>query len=245
MRIVTLGLALAAGLACAQTADLHERIFYFSEPKSTQQLMEAATVIRTIADIKDISANSDQKTLTLHATPVQIAMSEWLFNELDTSPPQAAVSHEYRVPGSADDVVRIFYVPYAPTVQDFQEMATLVRTISNIQRVFTYNAPKALALRGTPAQVELADWLVSALDPARGSVTGEYRMPGTDDDVVGLLYLPHTATVQDFQKAATRIREAAQIRRIFTYNTPRAVALRGTAQQIAQAARLVQELDKP
>ncbi len=243
MRIVTL--AFAAGLACAQTADLRERIFYFSEPKSSQQFMEAATVIRTIADIKDISANSDQKTLTVHATPAQIAISEWLFNEIDTSPPPTAVSHEYKVPGPEDDLVRIFFLPYAPSVQDFQEIATLVRTISNIQRVFTYNGSKALALRGSQTQVELADWLVGALDPAKGLITGEYRVPGTDDDVVGVLYLPHTATVQDFQKAATRIREAAQIRRIFTYNTPRALALRGTAQQIAQAARLVQELDKP
>ena len=52
-------------------------------------------------------------------------------------------------------------------------------------------------------------------------------------------------TVQDFQKAATQIREATQIKRIFTYNRPRAFAVRGTADQIAMAERLTQQLNKP
>jgi hypothetical protein len=36
----------------------------------------------------------------------------------------------------------------------------VVRTITNITRVFTYNAPKALVVRGTAAQIQLAEWLV-------------------------------------------------------------------------------------
>ena len=66
-----------------------------------------------------------------------------------------------------------------------------------------------------------------------------------NDDVVRVLRLPHTATVQDFQKAATQIREATKIKRVFTYNGLRAVAFRGTADQIAMAERMATELDKP
>ena len=70
-------------------------------------------------------------------------------------------------------------------------------------------------------------------------------MPGSNDDVVQVLHLANTSTVKDFQKAATAIREATQIQRLFTYNRPRAVAVRGTADQIALAQRLATDLDKP
>ena len=48
-----------------------------------------------------------------------------------------------------DDVVRVFYLANTGTVQEFQEVATLVRSIGDIRYTFTYNAPKAAALRGT------------------------------------------------------------------------------------------------
>jgi hypothetical protein len=60
-----------------------------------------------------------------------------------------------------------------------------------------------------------------------------------------VLRLPHTATVQDFQKAATEIRQATQIQKVFTYNRLRAAAFRGTADQIAMAERMAIDLDHP
>ena len=83
------------------------------------------------------------------------------------------------------------------------------------------------------------------LDPAANSSSSEYRMPGTNDDVIQVLYLTSTPNVQDFQKAATTIREATKIQRVFTYNAPRAMALRGTADQIATAERMAKQWDKP
>jgi len=235
---------LVASLCWGQSPDLRDRTFYLTHTSTVQQFLEVATVIRTIADIKQISTDNDQKSVTVHATPGQIAMAEWLFNELDTSTVQSSVPHEYRVPGAGDDVVRLFYITTAATVQDFQEIATLVRTISNITRVFTYNAPQALVVRDTAAQVAMAEWLVKDLAQPAAPSTHEYRVSG-NDDVVHVLYLTHTRSTQDFQKAAIQIREATQIKRAFTCNTPRAFALRGTADQIAMAERLARELDKP
>jgi hypothetical protein len=70
-------------------------------------------------------------------------------------------------------------------------------------------------------------------------------MSGTAEDVVRVFYLPHSGTVQHFQEIATFVRSTTQIRRAFTYNAPRALTLRGTADQIAQANQLIQERDKP
>ena len=223
--------------------DQRDRTFYLTHTATTQQFMEVVTGIRTITDIREVSTDVDQKSVRLHATDPQIAMAEWLFNELDSPVAQPALPHEYRTPGTSDDVVRVFYVITAPTVQDFQEAATLVRTISDIRRVFTYNARNALMVRGTEAQIGLAEWLVKELAPEPPSSTHRYEMTA-NDDVVRVLRLPHTATVPDFQKAATAIREATQIKRVFTYNAPRAMALRGTADQIALAEKLATDLDK-
>ena len=56
--------------------------------------------------------------------------------------------------------MRVFYVAGAQTAQDFQAIATQVRTSAKIRRAFTYNAPRALALRGTLDQITQAESLL-------------------------------------------------------------------------------------
>ena len=245
---IAVGCSILTLLVCGvsgQSLDSRDRVFYLTHTATVQQFREVATVIRTIADIQQVATDDDQKSVTVRATPGQIAMAEWLFNELDTQTIQTSVPHQYLVPGSSDDVIRLFYLTDTATVQDFQEAATLVRTIANFRRAFTYNERRAYVVRGTPAQIGLAEWLLVRLDPAANPSSSEYRMPGSNDDVVQVLHLANTSTVKDFQKAATAIREATQIQRLFTYNRPRAVAVRGTADQIALAQRLATDLDKP
>src|SRR5690349_21674562 len=63
-----------------------------------------------------------------------------------------------------DFVVKTFYITNASTVQEFQEISTAVRTITNITRVFTVNPQKALVVRGSADAVALAEKLVHDLD---------------------------------------------------------------------------------
>ncbi|MCU1339738.1 MAG: hypothetical protein JWO19_5319 [Bryobacterales bacterium] len=251
MRTLTIALSVTALLVCRGSgqspdkSDQRDRVFFLTHTPTVQQFLEVATVIRTMTDIRQVSTDNDQKSVTVHAAAGQIAMAEWLFNELDNPAVQTSVLHEYRVPGSNDDVVRLFYLTHTATVQDFQEVATLVRTIADFRRAFTNNELRAFAVRGTAAQIGLAEFLVKQLEPATTPASREYRMPGGNDDVVRVLYLTHTGDIQSFQKAATQLRTATQIKRVFTYNTPKAVALRGTADQIAMAERVAKEVDKP
>ena len=247
MRTAVIALSLSfllVGRGPGQTPDQLDRTFFLTHTDTVQHFLEVVTTIRTITDIREVSTDNDQKSATVHATAPQIAMAEWLFNELDSPIAQPAMPHEYRTPGTGDDVVRVFYVITAPTVQDFQEVATLVRTMTDTRRVFTYNGRNALVIRGTGAQMVLAEWLVKELVPEPPSSTHQYEMAG-NDDVVRVLRLAHTATVQDFQKAVTQIREATQIKKVFTYNGLRAAAFRGTADQIATAVQMAAQLDHP
>src|SRR5665213_3616277 len=69
-----------------------------------------------------------------------------------------------------DDVVKVFYVTNATTVQEFQEIATAVRTVAEIRRVFTYNAQRAMIVRDTVDKVALAEKLVHDLDKPKSEV---------------------------------------------------------------------------
>lgn len=69
-----------------------------------------------------------------------------------------------------DNVVRVFYIQNSTSVQEFQEIATAVRSLTEIRRVFTYNAQRAILMRGTPDQIALAEKLVHDLDKPKGEV---------------------------------------------------------------------------
>jgi len=69
-----------------------------------------------------------------------------------------------------DEVVKTFYVTNATSVQEFQEIAVAIRTVADIRRVFTYNAQKAMIVRGTVDAVALAEKLVHDLDKPKSEV---------------------------------------------------------------------------
>lgn len=68
------------------------------------------------------------------------------------------------------EAVRVFYLPNAYTVQEFQEIANALRTVAEIRRVFTYNALRALVVRGTPDEIEFVEKLVHDLDKPKAEV---------------------------------------------------------------------------
>jgi hypothetical protein len=248
MRKMLIIFALSAYVAFGQDT---ERVFHLQHIVTEPELNDFATLVRTIADISQVSADSTQKTLSVHGTASQIAIAEFLFTELDRQTVPDSVTQELRVSNSADDLVRLFFVPNAGTVQSFQEVATTIRTIAEIRRVFTYNTPKVLALRGTADQIATAAFLVQELDQpadAKRTDSRQYQMvdpANHGETAVRVFYLPYASTVQQFQEVATVIRTIGEVRRIFTYNAPRALIVRGTADQVALTAWMVSELGKP
>jgi hypothetical protein len=161
-----------------------DRTFYFAYAVTPQAMQEIATGVRIITDMSQVSVDESKKSLTVHGTTDQLALAEWLFTGLDVVDPTPAspAIHEYRTPSSADNVARLFYLNRAQTVQEFQEFATLLRTIGDIRRVFTNNRGRILALRGTADQAAMADWLTneiekSAAAPHQHSVSVQYLFP--------------------------------------------------------------------
>ena len=61
-------------------------------------------------------------------------------------------------------VVKVFYLENVTKVQDLQEIATAVRSVTDIRRLFPYNAQNALIVRDTVDKVALAEKLMKDLD---------------------------------------------------------------------------------
>jgi general secretion pathway protein D len=69
-----------------------------------------------------------------------------------------------------DNVVQVFYLNNLTTPQELQEMATVVRTVADVKKVFTYSSMNALIARGTPDQILLTEKLVNDLDKPKSEV---------------------------------------------------------------------------
>ena len=66
-----------------------------------------------------------------------------------------------------------------------------------------------------------------------------------EDYVVKVFYIKNATTPQELQEISTTVRSVTEIRRAFAYNAQYAIMLRGTADQIALAEKLIADLDKP
>ncbi len=233
---------------CATAQENDERVFRYTGGESVRDMQEIATVIRSVSDIRDVSVDTTLRTLTVRPAGAPMGAVEWVFQQLDR-PGESPEHREYHIPYGAENVVRVFYPLHARTVQDLNEMATTVRAIGDIRRVFTYNKVPggAIVLRGTPGQAAMAEWMIAQLDqtqPPRPSMS-EYRMPeGGAENIVRIYFLAHAETPERLQEIAVEVRTGAMIRRAFLYNALRAIALRGTAEQLDMANRMIEERDK-
>jgi hypothetical protein len=208
-----------------------------------QSVQELATVTRSTADIRELSVNAAERSITFNGTPHQNAIAEWLVSRLDVSGPRL-IGTPYKA--GADDTAQVFYLNNAETAWQMMEITTVARSLAEVPRAFVYQPAKAIVARGTADQIALMEWLVPHLDvTGPRSESPEHRVGGKTDDIARVFYLNHTQTVQELQEMTTAVRATGEIRRAFTYNTARAVAMRGTADQIALAAFLIDRLNKP
>jgi hypothetical protein len=234
--------------ASAQTTE----VFHFEHTQDVKSAQEMATAIRTVLDIPQVKVSDDNppSTVTVGGTADQIKAAGWLFTQLDQAEPVGSM-REYQLPTGTDNIVRVYYVTNAQTIQQFQEIATATRTIADIRRLFTYNPQKAIVTRGDSDQMGFFDWLLPLMDrpldvKPQHSISGEHTIPDPHDESTSrIFYVAYAPAIKDFQSLATGMRTIAQIRRVYTYNDARAMALRGTESQLTMAEWLFNIVDQP
>ena len=237
-------------------AAMQDRLLHLNHAETVQQFQEMTNAVRTLTEVRDLSADNEQMSLAVRGNSEQIGLAEWLVKQLDQPVEGTAspLSPEYRGLSDTDEqhlaitngVARVFYLTYTANVQDFQEAANAIRSVTETRRVATVNQGKAMLVRGTPTQMAMVEWLVQSLDPDRqktSSTAGEYTVGA--DDVMRVFSIANAKAVPEFQEIANGIRSMAYIRRIVTLNTPRSIVVRSAPDQMAMAEWLLGEVDKP
>jgi hypothetical protein len=237
------GLFVSILCAAVFAAPAVNRVLRFTHIDEPQSVLEAATVVRSVGEIRDVKADPQARTLTLSGEAWQLELADWILGKLDRiQSPARSGPERYDIAGVPDPAVRIFYPARAETVANLQELSVLVRSVVEIRRVFTFNATRAAIVRGTPDQVEAAEWLFRELDAGPGNrAPAETRLPGDSEGIIRVFYLQPSLSLAQFQQNAVEARRATGIRRIFTFNDSRAIALRGTAEQVTAAERLFRD----
>jgi hypothetical protein len=218
------------------------RLFYLPFTKTVQEFQEAVTSVRSTTDIRWMFTVNAPRAVAVRGTADKCTLAEELFGELskNTSENSAEFSAPNQRLGEKDDTIQILHVPHTSSAQDFQEVVTLTRSVGGIRQLFGYLPTRAMIVRGSPGHVGLAKWLAKQLDQP-DSVSREYRLPEGDENIVRVLYVPQTSTVQEFQNVASSVRAQSGIKYLYTYNAPRALVVRGTSDQVALAQKLLQE----
>jgi general secretion pathway protein D len=73
-----------------------------------------------------------------------------------------------------DQMVKVFYLKNCTNVQEFQENVNAVRSVTNMNHMFTSNAQNAVVARGTADQMALAEKLFHDLDVAKPEVVVDF-----------------------------------------------------------------------
>ncbi len=247
--IASTAIALATALAWGQTAAPPAEVLPLSDADSPQEVEELATTIRTVGRFQPGGVVVSQNSLSVSGTADQLALARWLVGELDS--PASAGQHQYRPQDGTGDVVHILYLAHSDSQQNLQEVMTSIRMVTELRYVSPYFKRKAVAVRGTPAQIQLLEWVAAELDqpasapPPPSSDARHYRVQDGTGDVACVSRLAHSATGQNLNQVMVLIRTLTDIRRVFPLQSRRALSWRGTADQIRLVEWLVTELDQP
>jgi len=108
---------------------------------------------------------------------------------------------------------RVFYFTHTETPQNLQEVTNIIRAMADIQQSSIDQAKKNLALRGTPGQLVVAEWLLNEIDkPVSGQpatplsqspITHDFRDARGRDEVVRVFTLTNPGPRRAFRKSPT------------------------------------------
>jgi len=227
------------------------------DPSATQaDLTAVVTAIRTTTDSQRMFPYYPQRAVVARSSVDRVDAAEWLFHQL--SPPagqtpseDSPAYHPVAFQHEDNPVMRVFRLDPNTSNQTLTGLVTAIRTTVDVQRVFPYEAAKAVAIRGDAGRVAGAEWIIHELrkpaDAAQLAARHEYQMPnyidGGTNDVVRVFYLTYRESAQDLSTLTTQIRTTALVQRIFPLVERHAIVLRGRPDQMPATEALVAKFD--
>lgn len=147
-------------------------------------------------------------------------------------------------------VTREVTFQHANSVQQFKEIKWAIQSIGQLPFVNIMETAGRISFRGPRENLPVSEWLVKQLDrphptqlPAASEITQTEPHP-YGEDRAQVFHLAHVNSPEQLQDVATLLRRVALIRYVAAYTEGRAVAIRGTEEQMKFAAWLLSELDR-
>lgn len=142
------------------------RVYDLAPVTTVSDLQEIITTARALADMRQLYIYSTGMAVAARGTANQFALVDWLFRDFDAAASQRASGqpgadkaiHEYRLRENGD-IARVFYMN-SRTPQQIKETANRIRTVTQIRRLCTYVALRAIAMRGVPQDISVAEQII-------------------------------------------------------------------------------------
>jgi hypothetical protein len=220
--------------------------YHFTTPQSAQSLQEAETIIRTGAWVQQVSPDLSTATLTFSGPLEAVNFAEWILPQIDKSAGDAAV-HEYRSPSG--DIGRVNFISNVRKPQELQELLTVLRTVADVQKIFTFSSNHAIVLVGPDWQVAFAEWIIDQIQQKPDSAPHEFTVGGPDYRGLGhgarLNFLANVTGQRQSMELLTVLRTVGDIMKIFSYSTSHAFVFRAGDSDLERAEWLIRQLDVP
>jgi general secretion pathway protein D len=82
-----------------------------------------------------------------------------------------------------DEVVKVFYLKNPTSTQEFSEIVTAVRSVTDVRRMFQFNADNAIVVRDTVDKVALVEKLLHNLDKPKAEVVVDVIVMDVASDI--------------------------------------------------------------
>lgn len=220
--------------------------YHFTTPQTDESLQEAVTIVRTVAADPQVSADASTDTLTFSGPAEAVNLAAWVLPQIDKATADEAI-HEYRLPSG--DIGRVIFIPGVPTPQTVQELVTILRTVADVQKIFTFTSNHAIVMRAPAWQAAFAGWILDQVMQKPDSTPREFTVGGPDYRGMGhgarVNFLVNMTSPRQMQEVLTVLRTVSDVQKVFSYTTSHALVLRADDTDLKRAEWIIQRLDLP
>ena len=217
------------------------RVKFVSNVETPQATQELLTILRTVADTQRLYFFTSNHAFVLCGPEWQVGFSSWIIDQINQPKEKATdpTPREFTVGGpdyrGLGHGARVNFLANTKSQRPMQELLTVLRTVGDVQKVFSYSTSPALVFRAGDTDLKRAEWIIQSLDqPAKQSAGAATFTAPDGDDVTRIFHLRST-TPEWTQSTVTGLRSEVKIKKIFATMTPDNIVLRGTTDQIAAA----------
>ena len=145
------------------------RVFYLTHAHTVQQLQEIGVIIRSVGDVSWVNSCSELHAIVMRNKAERVALAAWLVNELDrpvrgrTAKRGGTVPPEFQLSDDPQNLVRVYYLGGSQSAEDYQKVATRVRSAARTYRMYVYTALGALVVRGSAGQLATAEKVIGEM----------------------------------------------------------------------------------